>query len=149
MKLAMDTKRARLLASLAIAAIGTLTLVGAWFNQKRHAEQSAAAIKVQCVDLTQLCRIRVGGETLTLRADQPPSALKPFKLEVTGLNQPIEVRFGMAGMEMGPIAFPLRPEQGRATLTATLPLCVQGRRDWLLWLDRPEGRIEVTFVAQG
>ncbi|MFC4159684.1 hypothetical protein [Chitinimonas lacunae] len=140
-------KRSRLLLSLAFAVLSTLVLLGVWLDRQRSAP--APAIRANCAELQRGCRIVLPDATVTLRTDRAPSALHPFRLEVTGLSSPATVRFGMAGMEMGPIAFPLSAENGRAALTATLPLCVQGRRDWLLWLDRPEGRIEVAFVAQG
>ncbi len=107
-----------------------------------------SVLTASCADLTQPCRIPYGAQVVEVRALQLPSALKPFQLEVRGLAGPITARFGMVGMDMGPIALPLKDEPGGvAAAQVVLPLCVQGRRDWLLWLDSQAGRIEVRFVA--
>lgn len=90
---------------------------------------------VACADLTQSCRL--DGGAIEVRADHAPSALHPFTLTVgvQGARQ-VHAEFVMQGMEMGLNRYRLEPTaagvwRGRVTL----PVCVSGRRDWLLILD--------------
>lgn len=131
---------------LAVAALLALLAAGWWL---RPAEPASATV-VECADLARACRFQHAGRAWTVQADRPPSALRPFRLGVTGTDAPLTARFGMAGMDMGPIALALKPAgPGRQAAEALLPLCVQGRRDWRLWLDGDGGRIEVRFAAAG
>lgn len=92
-----------------------------------------AAPPVTCADLTQGCTIR----GIEVRADQPPSALHPFLLSVRapGARQ-VSAEFVMQGMEMGLNRYRLIAEKnGLWQARVTLPVCVSGRRDWVLWLE--------------
>lgn len=95
-----------------------------------------------CDDLQAGCTLAAQGQPMYLSANAQPSPLKPFEVRVRGLSGVWKVRFGMVGMEMGPLAFPLA-EQPDGTLSARviLPYCVQGRRDWMLWLEPASGEV--------
>lgn len=88
---------------------------------------------VACADLTQGCAM--GG--IEVRTDQSPSALHPFLLSVRapGARQ-VSAEFVMQGMEMGLNRYRLIAEKnGLWQARVTLPVCVSGRRDWVLWLE--------------
>ncbi|PHV12307.1 hypothetical protein [Chitinimonas sp. BJB300] len=111
--------------------------------------ETSPTTRYQCTDLTKPCAIQIGGQPFLLRAQSAPSMLKPFHLVLRGPTRPAaRVRFGMQGMEMGAIAFPLSAQaDGSLATNIVLPYCVQGRRDWWLRLELPEESIEVAFVT--
>ena len=129
---------------LAVLGLAALLWLASWL--RKPAPQ--VAVQVSCSDLTVACPVILAGQALIVRADQAPSGLKPFRLEVAGGTAPMTARFGMVGMDMGPIAVPLQPAgAGRLAAQVVLQLCVQGRRDWHLWLESPQGTIAVSFTA--
>ncbi|GAB3267326.1 hypothetical protein [Chitinimonas naiadis] len=131
---------------LLLAVLGLAALLGLANWLRKPAQQTM--VQVSCSDLTVACTIPLAGQALTVRADRPPSGLKPFRLEIAGGAVPMTARFGMVGMDMGPIAIPLQPAgEGQLAALVVLPLCVQGRRDWRLWLESPKGTIAVNFTA--
>ena len=135
-------------AGLAVAGLAALLSAG-YLLQPRAA---APVQRYQCTDLTQPCLVELAGQRYQLQAASAPSALRPFRLSLRGTTPPdtLRVHFGMQGMEMGPIAFPL-PKQadGSAAASIVLPYCVQGRRDWWLRLESADAAIEVAFQAAG
>lgn len=105
-------------------------------------------LKVGCPQLESACVLPAG--LGTVQTNRAPSALKPFRLIVKqSAATPLTARFGMVGMEMGPIAFPLQPQaDGSLAADVMLPFCVQGRRDWLMWLEGGAATVEVAFSAE-
>ncbi len=92
-----------------------------------------AAPPMACADLTKGCATA----GIEVRADQPPSALHPFLLSVhaPGARQ-VSAEFVMQGMEMGLNRYRLMAQNdGVWQARVTLPVCVSGRRDWVLWLE--------------
>lgn len=88
-----------------------------------------------CADLTRGCRIDDG--PVEVRVDRMPSALQPFLLTVRApdANQ-VHAEFVMQGMEMGLNRYRLvQSPSGEWQGRVTLPVCVSGRRDWLLILE--------------
>lgn len=88
---------------------------------------------VVCADLTRGCT--TGG--IEVRADQAPSALHPFLLSVRAPGaREVSAEFVMQGMEMGLNRYRLIAEKDELwQARVTLPVCVSGRRDWVLWLE--------------
>jgi hypothetical protein len=81
--------------------------------------------------------------------DRVPSALQPFVLTVRAPEgKQVYAEFVMQGMEMGLNRYRLERQlneewQGRVTL----PVCVSGRRDWLLILEVDGERYALAFVT--
>ncbi|MGQ5525365.1 hypothetical protein ACUHMQ_19170 [Chitinimonas sp. PSY-7] len=102
-----------------------------------------------CNDLTKPCAIQINGQPFVLHAERTPSALKPFRLVLRGPGNPdVNVRFGMRGMEMGPIAFPLHKlADNSMSADIVLPYCVQRRHDWWLQLEAGDEHVEIAFSA--
>lgn len=107
-------------------------------------EREAAPPRV-CADLTQGCAIR----GIEVRADRLPSALHPFLLSVRapGARQ-VSVEFVMQGMEMGLNRYRLIAQKDDLwQARVTLPVCVSGRRDWVLWVEADGERHGLAFQA--
>lgn len=96
-----------------------------------------------CADLMAACH---AGDW-EVRVDQKPSGLHPFLLTVRAPNAAqVQAEFAMQGMEMGLNRYRLEHQangewQGRVTL----PVCVSGRRDWLLVLEVDGERRALAF----
>ncbi len=55
----------------------------------------------------------------------------------------------MVGMDMGFNRYDLRPTaDGAWAAKVTLPVCVSGRRDWILYLDLDGSRYAIPFSTQ-
>ena len=108
-----------------------LAAVGAWYL--RTPGQPVLVQAIGCADIVRGCK----GDGLTVRMDHVPEVLRPFSLQVTtdGADG-IEASFQMAGMEMGFNRYRLQQrDDQRWYAEVTLPVCVRGRKDWLLLLE--------------
>ena len=135
-----------------IAAIGiTLLVLGV-----RYLPTEVPVLQAMgCADLVKGC----AGAGLTVRMDQVPKVMRPFRLTVTApAADTVEASFSMAGMEMGFNRYRLIKQAGQAgeaplwQAEVTLPVCVRSRRDWLLLLDLSEGasrrQVAVAFQTE-
>lgn len=142
----MKPSHRALLAVLVLAAL----LAAGWYLRQQQALPASQA-RIACSDLRQPCAITVAGQRYWLQASPAPVALQPFELSLTGsqLAAGWRVRFGMQGMEMGPIAFPLQARaDGSLAARVVLPYCVQGRHDWWLRLEHGPAQVDVAFRSQ-
>jgi len=116
------------------------------FQQTRH--QSVQSIA--CENLIQSCRISVDGQNLEVSFSATPSALKPFLLTVKAVGvENVSASFHMANMEMGMNRYALIPvAEGVWQAKVILPVCVAGRRDWILVLTLDESIIQIPFATQ-
>lgn len=98
-----------------------------------------------CADLTRGCRIDQA--SVEARVDRIPSALQPFVLSVRAPEgKQLHAEFVMQGMEMGLNRYRLeRQPNGEWQGRVTLPVCVSGRRDWLLILEMDGERHALAF----
>lgn len=101
---------------------------------------------VACADLEAGCA--AGG--IRVRTDAPPSALRPFRLTVEApAAARVSAEFAMEGMEMGLNRYRLLPAgEGRFEARVVLPVCVSGRRDWLLWVEADGRRVGFAFQTR-
>lgn len=100
-----------------------------------------------CADLVRGCRVEQAA--VEVRVDGVPSALHPFTLTVSapGAKQ-VQAEFVMQGMEMGLNRYRLqRQPNGAWQARVTLPVCVSGRRDWLLVLEVDGERHTLAFTT--
>jgi hypothetical protein len=102
---------------------------------------------VLCADLTRGCHL--DGQVLEVHADRMPIGLQPFVLTVHAPQaRAVYAEFLMPGMEMGLNRYRLERAPGGAWRgRITLPVCVTGRRDWLLVLDVDGERHALAFVV--
>ena len=94
-----------------------------------------AAPVASCAALTQGCAL--DQDKLFVKTDRAPTPLKPFALTVLApAAQAVNVEVQMQGMEMGLNRYRLiRQANGEWRATITLPVCVTGRRDWLMLIE--------------
>lgn len=102
-----------------------------------------------CADLTQGCKVSLEGKPLEIRLSATPNALQPFALtvKIDDVKQ-VSASFAMVGMEMGGNHYQLLPVQKNVwEAKAMLPVCVAGRRDWVLTLSLDKTKIQIPFSA--
>lgn len=102
---------------------------------------------VSCPDLTKLCRFEVAGNPAELRFAAPPSGLHPFTLLLHApAAHAVYASFTMRGMDMGFNRYRLLSGgAGNWQAQVLLPVCVTGRRDWVLTLTLDDISVEIPF----
>ena len=87
---------------------------------------------------------------MEVRFSDTPSALKPFLLTVKAVGvQNVSASFSMASMEMGLNRYTLTPiAEGVWQGKVILPVCIAGRRDWMLVLTLDKTTIQIPFATQ-
>lgn len=137
----MGTLSKRLLAVALLLAVAA----GGWLALDRLRSPDGQVIELACDDPVAGCHIPE--YDLTVRFDRPASAMQPFGLQVTlaGADQ-LHARFSMRDMEMGLNRYRLLPDgRGGWHANVILPVCVQGRHDWILELDTGNIRYRLPF----
>jgi len=117
-----------------------------WLNSER---QDESILVISCEDMVAGCVAQVGVRSVSLGTDVTIKPLKPFQVWVKAPGaKKVEARFTMAGMDMGFNIYTLRADsQGVFRTSATLPVCVTGRRDWAMTLEIDGTRLAVPFVT--
>ncbi len=136
-------KRVMLPLLLAIALIA-IALAGYWL--KRPAE----AMTVACANPLTGCSFSHRGTPVSVRFSARPTPLEVFELNVraTGTRR-ISAEFQMVGMDMGFNRYDLRPTANGAWASkVTLPVCVSGRHEWILYLDLDGARYAIPFATR-
>jgi hypothetical protein len=129
---------------LLAAALVAIAMAGYWL--KRPAE----AMAVACADPLAGCSFSHRGAAASVRFSAQPTTLEAFELNVraAGANR-ISAEFQMVGMDMGFNRYDLRPTaDGAWAAKVTLPVCVSGRRDWVLYLDLDGSRYAIPFSTR-
>lgn len=129
---------------LLVIVLVAIAVAGWWL--KRPAE----AIAVDCADPVAGCAVNYREATAKLRFSRQPVPLESFELTVTAPNATrISAEFQMVGMDMGFNRYDLRPTpEGAFATKVTLPVCVSGRHDWVLYLDLDGTRYALPFSTR-
>lgn len=129
---------------LLIALVGVVV----WQNQAR--QPAAGAVALACPGLARGCAARLAGHPVTLGVTGELKPLQAFQLWVRAAHaRQVAARFTMEGMDMGFNRYTLRPDaQGVFRASVTLPVCVSGRRDWIMELDIDGAVARVPFVTE-
>jgi len=100
---------------------------------------------VTCASLMRGCTL--DHDQIMVRSDRVASPLKPFALTVTApAAQEVYVELSMQGMDMGSNRYRLlRQTGGEWRANVTLPVCVTGRRDWIMLIEVDGTRRTLTF----
>lgn len=116
---------------LLVVALIAIAVAGWWL--KRPAE----AVPVACTNPVSGCAFNHRGTAVTLRFGAAPQPMAPFDVELRAPGiQRASAEFQMIGMDMGFNRYDLKPAGAdRLVARVTLPVCVSGRRDWVLYLD--------------
>ena len=102
-----------------------------------------------CADLMQGCRMQLDGNTLEVKFTEKPNALHPFEVvvKINGMRQ-VSAGFAMVGMDMGKNRYNLYSAgENKWAAKVVLPVCVTGRRDWVMTLDLDVTKIQIPFSA--
>lgn len=128
---------------LLVIALVAIAVAGWWL--KRPAE----AIAVNCPDPLAGCAFSHRGAPARVRFSMQPLPLEAFELTVTAPQATkISAEFQMVGMDMGFNRHDLRPAGGAFISSVTLPVCVSGRHDWMLYLDLDGTRYALPFSSR-
>lgn len=130
---------------LPVLFMGLIGLV-LWYDRSTTED---AAVAVECVLLTEGCTQTVAGRQIDFGVDVQPAPMQPFSLWVRADGaRSVEASFTMDGMDMGFNLYRLRADaDGVFRGNVTLPVCVSGRRDWIMTLRIDETRLAVPFVT--
>lgn len=128
-----------------LLAIAAVVAAGRWWPAP-----APAPIRVDCPSLAAGCQARLGDATVTLGASGAIKVLSPFEVWLRGVvAREVQASFTMEGMDMGFNLYTLRPDgQGGYRARVTLPVCVTGRRDWILTLTIDGQQMAVPFVTE-
>lgn len=135
-----------LLWTLLPLAIMALVAVVLWRGQDGAAKP---AVTLACADLAGGCDTLLGAKRVRVGMLGELKPLKPIRvwLDAPGAKK-VEARFTMQGMDMGFNLYTLRPEaDGRFVAHVTLPVCVTGRRDWVMHITIDQVELAVPFVT--
>ena len=104
-----------------------------------------------CAALVQGCTVALGAQKILAQTETLPVPLKPFTLTVSApAAHAVSVAFQMQGMAMGLNRYRLlRGSNGVWYARITLPVCVSGRRDWLMILEVDGVRRALPFQTPG
>ena len=105
---------------------------------------------VHCPDLRAGCVIALAGQRIEVGVEGELRVLKPFQVWVKAPGAgKVQARFNMADMDMGFNLYTLRPDgQGVFRARIVLPVCVSGRRDWVMSLEIDGQRFDLSFVTE-
>lgn len=134
-----------------LAPLGILLLVGlvVYLNQAREPEGGPAVV-MDCPDLAAGCSTRLYGQAVSVGVEGELKVLQPFQVWVrAGDARKVQASFTMEGMDMGFNLYTLHADKdGVFRGRVTLPVCVSGRRDWVMTLDIDGHRLAVPFVTE-
>jgi len=129
---------------LLVVALVAIAVAGYWL--KRQPE----ALAVSCADPLAGCAFSHRGATARAQFSVQPVPMEAFELRVTapGASR-VSAEFQMVGMDMGFNRYDLHPAANAAFAgKVTLPVCVSGRRDWVLYLDVDGSRYALPFTTR-
>lgn len=110
----------------------------------------APAVAVACPDLRAGCAARVDGRDIGFGVRGELKALAPFEvwLKAPGAGS-AQASFAMVGMDMGFNLYTLRRDSsGIFRSRVTLPVCVSGRREWVMTIKVDGQALSVPFVTE-
>ena len=139
----MKSMLLRLFPLLLIILVGVVV----WQNPRQQGEGVLRTLA--CPDLRKGCRIDLDGKAVMVLVSGELKPLKAFQVRVEAPRaEKVEARFTMESMDMGFNLYTLRAEKaGVFQANVTLPVCVTGRRDWVMHLDVDGALLAVPFVT--
>jgi len=112
--------------------------------------KEVAAVAVDCPNPQAGCSANLNGRKIELGVVGELKVLSPFEvwLKAPGAAS-VQASFTMEGMDMGFNLYTLRPDaEGVFRARITLPVCVSGRRDWVITLKIDGQALSVPFVTE-
>lgn len=113
-------------------------------------DTTADASTLTCADLVAGCATRLDGREVRVGLDGAVKPLRPFRVWVKAAGaREVRARFTMEGMDMGFNLYTLRADgAGIFRGQVTLPVCVTGRRDWIMSLEIDDDTLKVPFTSE-
>lgn len=114
---------------ISVVCIFTLASIVIWVKRTESVAQ-----KLVCTDIVSGC----GNDLFKLKFLNSPQVMKPIRLQLETVNaRQVYASFAMERMEMGLNRYHLlkRPDLDLWFAEVTLPVCVQGRSDWVVELE--------------
>ncbi len=117
---------------------------------KGGGEPPVAAVTPHCADLVAGCTTRLQGHEVSIGLSGAVKPLKPFQIWVKAAGAgKVQARFVMEGMDMGFNLYTLRRDgDDLFHARVTLPICVSGRRDWIMAVEIDGATIQVPFSSE-
>jgi len=134
-----------------LAPLGILLLVAlVVFMQPGQQTGETAPQTLQCADLATGCTARLGDRPVRVGIAGALKVLQPFEVWVLAEGaHKVQAQFTMEGMDMGFNLYTLHADEaGVFRGRVTLPVCVSGRRDWVMMLTIDGQRLAVPFVTE-
>jgi hypothetical protein len=127
-----------------------ILLIAGVVAANRYLQPAKPPLAVVCANLQKGCTARLDGRDVTLGIEGELKVLSPFELWVKAADtKTVQASFAMKDMDMGFNLYTLKPDpQGGFRARVTLPVCVSGRRDWVMILDLDGQKISVPFVTE-
>ena len=140
----MNAKRIWLALGLVVAFIA-LAIVA------NYVKRLPTSLEIACDDPVKGCAFTYRGRPAQLRFSRQPASMQPFILEVRASGAThVHAEAHMVGMDMGFNRYDLRPTRpGVFAANFSLPVCVSGRRDWMLYIEVGQDRYALPFKSQG
>jgi hypothetical protein len=128
---------------LLVALVGVLV----WWHPQPQGQGVSRTLV--CPDLHKGCRVDLDGMDVAVSVAGELKPLQAFQVRVEAPRAAkVEARFTMEGMDMGFNLYTLRAvNKGVFQARVTLPVCVTGRRDWVMNLSVDGVRLAVPFVT--
>lgn len=127
----------------------SMLLFGAMLMLACAKPQAPTSQVLHCADIVKGCQFA----TLFVQFNHIPSPLKPFKVSVQSPTaRVIHADFLMQGMTMGLNRYKfLQGHSQQFEAEVILPVCIQGRADWVMQLEVEDGgntlRYELPFTS--
>jgi len=118
-----------------------------WLFQDR--QDAGPQQTLVCPNLHAGCTVDLDGQQVHVAFQGELKSLQAFQLKVEAPRAgKVEARFTMEGMDMGFNLYTLRADKkGTFLAKVTLPVCVSGRRDWVMNLRVDGAQLAVPFVT--
>lgn len=116
----------------------------------KNGETPAAAVTLSCADPVAGCATRLRDRDIVIGLSGVVKPLKPFQVWVKAPGAAtVRARFTMRGMDMGFNLYTLRAAgDGAFRADVTLPICVSGRRDWIMAVEIDGTTFQLPFSSE-
>ncbi len=127
-----------------------IVLIAGVVATNRYLQPAKPPLSIVCPNLQKGCSTRLEGHEINLGVQGELKVLSPFEVWVKAPEaKEVQASFAMKDMDMGFNLYTLRPDpQGVFRARVTLPVCVSGRRDWVMILDVDGHKISLPFVTE-
>ncbi len=109
-----------------------------------------ATATLACADLATGCATRLRDKEVRVGLGGEVKPLKPFQVWVNAAGAgKVRARFTMVGMDMGFNLYTLLADRdGVFRARVTLPVCVSGKRDWIMTVEIDGAAVNVPFSTE-